>query len=162
MRDGQKIKEFLKEKAPKLLNKLGEFMPDKGALGVIKNIILSSTKDEISEDDRKKALEITNEELLKLVEKENEDKQSARNLQIEALKQDDKFSKRFIYFLASFVIVSATGFAFGLFFYQIPDGNKRMIEMFADVYLFAGAIMVLQFFFGSSYTKSFSENKNKD
>lgn len=161
MKDGHKIKEFLKEKAPKLLNKIGEFMPDKGALGVVKNIILNATKEEISDDDKAIAIKMTNEELLKLVEKENEDKQSARNMQIEALKQDDKFSKRFIYFLASFVIMSATGFAFGLFFYDIPETNKRMIEMFADVYLFAGAIMVLQFFFGSSYTKSFSNKEHK-
>lgn len=162
MKDGHKIKEFLKNKAPKLLHKIGEFMPEKGALGIVKNIILSATPDEISEKDKEEAIKLTNEELLKLVEKENEDKQSARNMQIEALKQDDKFSKRFIYFLASFVIISATGFAFGLFFYSIPENNKRMIEMFADVYLFAGAIMVLQFFFGSSYTKAFSDNKIKE
>jgi len=152
MKDGHKIKEFLRDKAPKLLHKVGEFMPDKGALGIIKNIILSSTPSEISDVDKAEVISKIDETLL-LIDKENEDRKSARELQIEALKQDDKFSKRFIYFLASFVILSATGFAFGLFFFTVPEGNRRTIEMFADVYLFAGAVMVLNFFFGASYVK---------
>jgi uncharacterized membrane protein len=161
MKDGGKIREFLKNKAPKLLHKVGEFMPDKGALGIIKNIILTATPDEISDFDKEQAIKLTDEEILKFIEKENEDRHSARNLQIESLKQDDKFSKRFIYFLASFVILSATGFACGLFFFEIPEGNRRMIEMFADVYLFTGAITVLAFFFGSSYTNKLESKSIK-
>lgn len=75
---------------------------------------------------------------------------NARDMQKQALLQDDLFSKRFIYFLSAFVLVSATSFGIGLFFWSVPEGNKRLVEMFADIYLFAGAILVLQFFFGSS------------
>ena len=81
---------------------------------------------------------------------EVEDRDSARKLQIAALGQNDNFSKRFIYYIAAFVLVSASGFGFGLFFWVPQEENKRMIEMFADVYLFAGAMVVLNFFFGSS------------
>jgi hypothetical protein len=81
------------------------------------------------------------------------DTDSARQMQITALQQEDKFSKRFIYYLASFVLLSSTGFGIALTFVEIPEGNRRLIEMFADIYLFAGAIMVLQFFFGNSHKK---------
>lgn len=75
---------------------------------------------------------------------------SARKMQAVALGQDDKFSKRYVYYLSSFVIVSATAFGILLFYVDFPESNRRLVEMFADIYLFAGAIMVLQFFFGSS------------
>lgn len=86
-------------------------------------------------------------------ERENaylQDIDSARKMQTAALQQEDKFSKRYVYYLSSFVIVSATAFGLLLFFVDFPESNRRLVEMFADIYLFAGAIMVLQFFFGSS------------
>lgn len=166
MKEGHNIKEslgrvkaFLKEKAPGLLHKVGEIMPEKGALGIVKNLLLMATPQEISEEDKAKAVSMT-EETLKFIEKENEDRHDARAMQIEALKQDDKFSKRFVYYLAAFVIISATAFAFGLFFFSVPEGNKRLIEMFADVYLFGGAVMVLAFFFGSSHSKQNQDRTN--
>lgn len=82
---------------------------------------------------------------------------NARELQKQALMQEDLFSKRFIYFLSSFVLITATFFGIGLFFWKVPEENKRLVEMFADIYLFAGAILVLQFFFGSSKS---SHDKN--
>lgn len=79
-----------------------------------------------------------------------QDIQNARSMQIAALGQDDKFSKRYVYYLATFVILSAVIFGILLFFIPVPEANKRMVEMFCDIFLFAGAMMVMQFFFGSS------------
>lgn len=81
---------------------------------------------------------------------EIQDRDSARSLQKAALAQDSWFAKHFLYILASFIILSATIMGLMLFFYEFPEGNKRMIEMFMDIYLFAGALLVLNFFFGSS------------
>ncbi len=67
-----------------------------------------------------------------------QDVASARSLQISALNQADTFSKRFLYYLAAFIILSATAFGMMLFFVNVPEENKRLVEMFADVYLFAG------------------------
>lgn len=45
---------FLKEKAPVILDKVGEFLPEKGGLGILKNMI---TKDEkLSPEDKEFAL----------------------------------------------------------------------------------------------------------
>lgn len=82
---------------------------------------------------------------------------SARAMQSSALNQSDLFSKRFVYYLASFIIISATIFGISLMYYEIPEGNKRMVEMFFDIYLFSGALTVIYFFFGSS---SGSHDKN--
>ena len=65
-------------------------------------------------------------------------------------KENNLFEKRFIYYLSAFVIVSATVFGLMLFFVKVPESNQRLVEMYADVYLLVGAVMVLQFFFGSS------------
>ena len=79
-----------------------------------------------------------------------QDMVNARDLQKSALGQLDNFSKRFIYYLAAFIVLSATGFGFCLFFVNVPEENRRLVEMFSDVYLFAGALSVLNFFYGSS------------
>lgn len=79
-----------------------------------------------------------------------QDKQDARAMQVEALRQADLFSKRYLYFLASFLVLSAFVFGVGLMFYEVPEENRRMVEMFADIFLFSGAVTVVNFFFGSS------------
>jgi len=79
-----------------------------------------------------------------------QDVANARSLQVAALNQSDTFSKRFMYYLAAFIIISATSFGVMLFWVVVPEDNKRLVEMFADVYLFAGALSVIYFFFGSS------------
>ena len=78
------------------------------------------------------------------------DTANARAMQIAALGQDDKFSKRYVYYLSSFIIVSAVAFGTMLFFVNVPPQNQRMVEMFADIFLFAGGITIINFFFGSS------------
>ena len=51
-----KVGAFLKEKAPKLVSTLGEFLPDQGGLGIVKNII---TKDEtLPPEDKEKAMKL--------------------------------------------------------------------------------------------------------
>lgn len=79
-----------------------------------------------------------------------EDRKDAREMQRAALEQADLFSKRYLYFLASFIIIGAFTFGIGLMFYDIPAANKRMVEMFADIFLFGSGVTVIQFFFGSS------------
>jgi hypothetical protein len=79
-----------------------------------------------------------------------EDVQDARQMQVEALKQDSWLAKHFIYLLSGFIILAATFFGVMLFFIEFPEENRRMVEMFSDIYLFGGAIMVLNFHLGSS------------
>lgn len=83
---------------------------------------------------------------------QQQDRDSARSMQKEALKQSDTFAKRYVYYLASFIVISAFFFGVALLFVEIPKENKRLVEMFADVFLFGGAITVIQFFFSGSFS----------
>lgn len=83
----------------------------------------------------------------------NSNTSGARELQIAALGQSDIFSRRYIYYLASFIVFSATSFGVMLFFIDVPEHNKRLVEMFSDVYLFGGAMLVLSYFFGATVSK---------
>jgi len=78
------------------------------------------------------------------------DMDSARNMQIEALKQGDTFSKRFIYYLAIVVIVMVFVFDMMMFFVKYPAENRDMINMIAGILNSTALVMVLSFFYGSS------------
>jgi hypothetical protein len=151
-----KLGQFLSKTAPKVLGVVADVLPDKGLLGIVKNLI-DNEPDMIAEQ-KAEALKLMQEFELELEKIELSDRNSARDLQKTALTQDDKFSKHYLYYLSSFVIVSSTAFGMMLFFVDFPESNRRLVEMFADIYLFAGAVMVLQFFFGSSQS---SHDKSK-
>jgi hypothetical protein len=144
-----KLGKWLSEKAPKIGNAIGDVLPDKGGLGIIKRMI--SSDPDLTPEQKLEAEKLIQETELELAKLEAADRDSARKMQIEALHQDDVFSKRFIYYLSAFIVVSATAFGVMLFYVQVPEENRRMVEMFADVYLFAGALTVINFFFGSAF-----------
>lgn len=75
---------------------------------------------------------------------------NARAMQIAALNQNSWLAKHYIYILASLLVVSALGFGTALLYIDIPEANRRTVEMFFDMFLFAGALTVVNFFFGSS------------
>lgn len=124
------------------------------ATGLFDNLITNKEERELL---KLKYIELENSRQDKLINATHEaekiqlmDVQNSRAMQIAALNQEDKFSKHFVYYLASFIVLSAVAFGVMLFFVEVPDKNRRMVEMFTDIFLFAGAMMVLQFFFGSS------------
>jgi len=78
-----KIGIFLKEKAPDILDKIGDVLPDKGAIGVIKNII--SKNDTLSEEDKQKAIELLNHEL-EMYKIDAGDRANARDREVQYVK----------------------------------------------------------------------------
>lgn len=148
--------QILTTKVPEALDLVGDVLPDKGVLGIVKNII--SKKPDLTADEKAALMQQVDAAEREMFKLQLEDKASARGMQVEALKQNDVVSKRYIYYLSSFIIAAATAFGFMLFFVDVPGENRRMVEMFADVYLFAGALAVLNFFFGSSKS---SHDKNE-
>ena len=59
-----KIGIFLKSKAPKLLKSLGEFLPDKGGLGIVKNIIASDNS--IKPKDKEMAMKLLEQDIVEM------------------------------------------------------------------------------------------------
>lgn len=61
-----KLKKWLKDKAPKILETVGDVLPDKGVLGVIKNLI--SKSDELTEAEKIEGLNLANLKMKELEE----------------------------------------------------------------------------------------------
>lgn len=78
------------------------------------------------------------------------DKKNAREMQNNALKQDDEFSKRFVYYFAIGWSIFAMLYLSGITFFSLPEESTR----FADTILgfLLGTIIsgIIQFFYGSS------------
>lgn len=88
-----------------------------------------------------------------------EDRKSAREMQVAALQQSDKFAKRYLYILSTIVVLAAIGFGVALMFVEIPEENKRTVELFADGFILAAVGSVMNFFFGSSKGSQDKDNR---
>jgi len=151
-------------------------------LPLIANAILSEGKEVIEEKTGVKLDNLTNDALIKLkqYELENErtlmqlrhednkldaelekarlaDVGSARSMQMEALKQGDLFSKRFIYWYAIAWTLFAFCYMAAVTFLPIPDKSVRLVDTILGFLLGTALGGILAFFFGSS-----SGSKQKD
>ncbi|WP_228851540.1 hypothetical protein [Aegicerativicinus sediminis] len=80
---------------------------------------------------------------------EIDDLQDARKMQIEALKQNDRFSKRFLYYMTAFLIFCTIGVSLFPFFMEFPTENTSEIQRATDfLYTVTGA-RVIAYFFGT-------------
>ena len=59
-----KVGAFLTEKAPKLVSQLGEFLPDQGGLGIVKNLITSDKT--IKAADKETALKLLDQDIAEM------------------------------------------------------------------------------------------------
>jgi len=59
-----KVGSFLTEKAPKLVSQLGEFLPDQGGLGIVKNLI--STDTELPPEDKETAMKLLELDIMEM------------------------------------------------------------------------------------------------
>lgn len=85
------------------------------------------------------------------------DTANARALQVAALQQSDKFSKRFVYYFATFWSVTAALYIAFITFGHIPESNVRFADTILGFILGTIIATIVQFFFGSSLT-----SKEKD
>lgn len=86
-----------------------------------------------------------------------EDTQSARNMQIEALKQDDLFSKRFVYYFAVFWSVFACIYIGLITFATMPENSIRFADTVLGFLLGTIIAQIITFVYGSSRS---SQNKD--
>lgn len=77
------------------------------------------------------------------------DVQSARLMQAEALKQTDKFSKRYIYYLTSAALVFGFAYIFFVTFSEIPPQNQRFADTILGVVISLVFGSIFSFFYGT-------------
>lgn len=140
-----KVGKFLNEKAPKMLDTIGDVLPDKGVLGIVKNLISSS--DELAPEDKAIALDYLKE----VFELEIKDRDSARNREIEIAKVH-RFD--FLFYLTGMVGLSVFCFiVYAIVYLQIPDQNKEiwihLIGISEGV-----VISIFGYYFGSSIKRN--------
>lgn len=91
---------------------------------------------------------VDKQQALSLLEMDRLDRENARGMQISALNQDDKFSKRFIYYLAAFWSLASVSFFFIAGFTEIK--NERIVDTILGFVLGSIVATMINFFFGSS------------
>lgn len=140
-----KIGKFLMDKAPKVLDIVGDILPTNGALGIIKNLI--SSADDIKEEDKV----LISEELVKIFEIEVQDRDSARKREVgvaQANKYDFLFHLTGIIGLATFCFI-----VYAIVYLSIPEHNKDMWTHLIGIV--EGVVLsIFGYYFGSSIKKN--------
>lgn len=85
-----------------------------------------------------------------MVEQANKNTADARAMQVAALQQDDKFSKRFVMYLAMFWSVASCTYIGFVTFSHIPEANLRFVDTLLGVCIGTVITTILNFFYGSS------------
>jgi len=87
-----------------------------------------------------------------LISEGYKDVADARDMQKEALKQEDVWSKRFIYIFAGVWSIFAMVFIFAITFGTVPEASVRFADTILGFLLGTIIATIIQFFFGSSVT----------
>ena len=87
-----------------------------------------------------------------LISEGYKDVADARDMQKEALKQEDIWSKRFIYIFAGVWSIFAMVFIFAITFGTVPEASVRFADTILGFLLGTIIATIIQFFFGSSVT----------
>lgn len=114
-----KIGTLLKEKAPKVLEIIGDVLPSNGTMGILKNII--SKDPDLSPEDK----EQLHRQVVEMYKLEVEDRNSARQREVEMVKagsDDWMMNVTGIIGLSSFVFL-----IFSIVFITVPESNSELL-----------------------------------
>lgn len=151
-----KVGQFLAQAAPEILELVGDAIPGAGILTNLFKAKVEATPEQQQEFE--KLIRDYEIEELKI---RLDDVADARSLQKTALGQDDKFSKRFLYWLAAGSLLLGFTYIFVITFVTIPESNQRFADTILGVVIATIITTIYNFFFGSSKgSKDKDELKN--
>lgn len=140
-----KVGKFLSEKAPKILDTVGDVLPERGVLGIVKNLIDKS--DELSPADK----EVAMAHLRQSFELEVKDRDSARNREVEVAKVH---KVDFLFYLTGVIGLGLFCFiVYAIVYLQIPADNKEIWMQLIG--LVEGVVLsIFGYYFGSSIKRN--------
>ncbi len=98
-------------------------------------------------------------EAMQMLSLDIQDRESARKMQAAALQQDDKFSKRFVYYFAIFWSLVAAAYIFAITFFDII--NTRAADTILGFLMGTIIASITTYFYGSSAGSKNKENAIK-
>ena len=135
-----KLGKLLKDKAPRILNVVGDLLPDKGVLGVLGNLIKND--DTLSSEEKK----MLHQQAVEFYKLEVEDRDSARNREVEIMKtgaKDWMMNLTGIVGLFSFLFL-----VYAIVFITVPEHNKEL--MIHTTGIVEGIVLsIVGYYFGS-------------
>jgi len=141
-----KVGAFLASKAPMLLKKIGEVLPDKGGLAIVKNLITSDTK--IKAIDKEQAMKLIEQDL---VEMENVSKRWDSDMNSDSWLSKNTRPLTLMYLtLASTILIIIDSF------HTMFDVDIAWVELLKTL-----LITVYVAYFGSRGAEKITNNKNK-
>jgi hypothetical protein len=144
MSEKKKFKEtglgkFLSKTAPSVLDVVGNLLPDKGVLGVVKNLIDDS---DMSSEDK----QIAHDQLVELYRLEVEDRDSARKREV-ALRQ---YGTDWMFNVTGLVGLSAFAFlVYTVVTTEVPASNKEIFIHLLGI-VEGVALSIFGYYFGSA------------
>jgi hypothetical protein len=140
-----KVGKFLSEKAPKIIQTIGDVLPTNGTLGIVKNII--NLSEELTDEDK----EIVTKDLVEMEQIMLKDRESARNREVEIAKLQ-KFD--FLFYITGLVGLAAFCFMiYAIVYLTIPVDNKEvwihLIGITEGI-----VISIFGYYFGSSIKRN--------
>jgi len=140
-----KVGQFLQTKAPKILDKVGDLLPDSGVLGIVKNLI--DTSPDLTPEDR----QLAHEHLKELYELEVRDRESARNREVEVAKTG-KFD--FMFMLTGLIGLGVFVFiVYTIVYLEVRKENKELFIHLIGIS--EGVVLsIFGYYFGSAVKKN--------
>lgn len=129
-----------------------------GGVGSLVETVVKGAGELITTDKERMAAETEMERLgIKREEAYLKDTQSARQMQVAALKQDDLFAKRFVYWFSIAWSLFAMVFLLCVTFLDIPKDNANTVSVVLGFLLGTAISSIFSYFLGTSMS-----SKNKD
>ena len=137
-----KIGKLLKDKAPQVLDIVGDLLPDQGALGVVKRLI-DDPAVPMSADEKKEL----NTQVMEMYKLEVADRDSARTRQAEMVKAG---AKDWLFNVTGLVGLGAFSFLVcSIVFLHVPEENKEIFIHLIGI-VEGVALSIFGYYFGSA------------
>jgi len=150
-RDKKKFKEtkvgqFLANKAPKILDAVGDQLPDQGVIGIVKRLI--SSDPDISHEDKIEFEKLMQEHERQLAAIQAQDLASARDREVQFVKATGHVDY-LMTFIGVVIFLSFIALQVVVVFFTVPEQNHdSFIHVMTIIDVSTG--MILNYYFGSS------------